>query len=382
MSGLTEASTLIRLARVRATLYRAAVDVPMLTSFGALGERPALFVEVTDDDGATGWGEIWCNFPPLVAEHRLEFVRTVVAPLIVQRTFDEPADVGKFLDRALGIQAVQAGEEGTLASVSAAIDQAMWDLIARRVGQPLWRILGGRGTIRVYASGIDPTRAIETIRTHLKSGHTAFKLKLGFYDSLDIDAVFRVYDEFGDAIELMVDANQAWSLRHALEVANAIAETRPLWLEEPIRATEPQRIWRELAERSPVPLAAGENIRSGDAFRELAASGFVRHIQPDVGKWGGVSGCVGMGRWAVAQGLAFSPHWAGGGIGLSHSLHVLAAIGGDGYAEMDVTANPLRDWLVTVNVRDGFITLPDEPGIGVDLDLESLARYRVESAGS
>lgn len=77
MSGLTGASTSIQLASARATLYRAPVDVPMLTSFGVLRERPALFVEVTDDDGARGWGKIWCNFPLLVAEHRLEFVRTV-----------------------------------------------------------------------------------------------------------------------------------------------------------------------------------------------------------------------------------------------------------------------------------------------------------------
>jgi len=352
----------------------------MVTSFGQLDERPTLIVEVLDDAGNCGWGEVWCNFPQLVAEHRLAFLTSVVAPMLEGQRLERPEDAGQRLDRTFGVQAIQAGEEGTLASIAAGIDQALWDLIARRQEQPLWKVLGGRRSVRVCASGIDPTRAEETIRAQLQLGHTAFKIKVGFDDATDVGVVRDMRAAFGESIDLMVDANQAWSLRHAVEVANALAEYRPLWIEEPIRASEPLRTWQELAARTSIPLATGENIRSEQSFKEIVSGGFVKHVQPDVGKWGGLSGCTGLGRWAVAARLSYSPHWAGGGIGLAHSLAALSAVGGDGYAEVDVTANPLRDAFFVPSIVNGTVVLPEEPGVGFVPRLASSSRVGQASA--
>jgi D-galactarolactone cycloisomerase len=379
VSTLAHLETAVEVTGVHTHLFRAEVEYPMITSFGVLSQRPALFVEVESVEGIRGWGEVWCNFPAFVEEHRWRFASAVVAPMLVGRRFAEPADATRLLNDALGIQAIQAAEEGTLASVAAAFDQALWDLIGRRNEEPLWRLLGGRQLVPVCASGIEPTRAEATIEEGLGRGHTAFKLKAGFDDAIDIRTLGAARAAFGDAVDLMVDANQAWSVRHALEVTESLAVYRPLWIEEPIRATEPVRVWRELSRRSPIPLAAGENIRSEQTFNDLVTGGAIRHVQPDVGKWGGITGCVTLGRWAVRSGQAlYSPHWVGGGIGLAHTLHALAAVGGGGRAELDVTPNPLRDRLYPTEIWEGCVELSESPGVGPEPNLADLAEYRVK----
>jgi L-alanine-DL-glutamate epimerase-like enolase superfamily enzyme len=368
--------TSVAIAQVRALLFRARAERPLVTSFGSLLERPALVVEITDQDGARGWGEVWCNFPPYAAENRARFLKNVVAPALEGLTFDEPADAGRRTDKLFGIQAIQAGEEGLLASVIAGLDQALWDLVARRHDVPLWQALGGLRNVRVYASGIDPEHALSTVIAEQMAGHRAFKLKIGFSDRIDIEIVAAVREQSQDEIMLMVDANQAWSPRQALEVAVRLTPFKLEWLEEPIRADEPFRVWRELATRSPIALAAGENIRSTYHFTRMIENRLVAHIQPDVGKWGGVSHCLAVGRRAVDAGIGYSPHWHGGGIGLAISLNLLGAVGGSGLGEIDVNPNPLRDAFPLPPVNNGMIELSDQPGFGFEPDMSGLRHFR------
>jgi D-galactarolactone cycloisomerase len=364
----------VTVAALGVRLFRARTNRPVITSFGSLVERPSLILEVEDSDGARGWGEVWCNFPAYAAEHRARFLRDVICPMLVGRSIDEPADAGRLIDRELGVQAIQAGEEGLVSAVAAGVDQALWDLVVRRHGLPLWRALGGGRSVSVYASGADPTD-VSTVEDGLDAGHSAFKLRAGFTDKLDLEGVARVRAAIGDGCSLIIDANQAWTPRQALEVAQRLERFDIKWLEEPIRADEPTRLWRELSSRSPIPLSAGENIRSAAGFASLVDDRLVRYVQPDLGKWGGVSLCLGVGRRAVSSGLGYSPHWLGGGIGLALSLHLLGAVGGDGLAEMDINPNPLRDTFPFPPVVDGQIELSDDPGFGFEPDFAPLEKY-------
>ena len=105
-------------------------------------------------------------------------------------------------------------------------------------------------------------------------------------------------------------------------------------------------------------------------------AGYLRFVQPDVGKWGGIAGGLDVARYAAARGVAYCPHWLAGGIGLAASLHALAAGGSAAsYAEVDANPNPLRDEVFPLTVSDGHVTLPDTPGLGVEPDLARLARY-------
>ena len=101
-------------------------------------------------------------------------------------------------------------------------------------------------------------------------------------------------------------------------------------------------------------------------------------IQPDVAKWGGHSGCLPVARAALAGGRTYCPHFLGGGIGLLHSLHLLAAVRGPGLLEVDANANPLREGLLgdVLAVAEGSVALPGGQGLGLEPDLKPLAKLR------
>jgi D-galactarolactone cycloisomerase len=280
------------------------------------------------------------------------------------------------------VLAIQSGEPGPIAQAIAGIDLALWDLSARVAGEPLHRHLGGAEKVLrvpVYASGINPGAPERIVAAKRDEGYRAFKLKVGFGRETDLRNLAALRDLVGDDAALMIDANQAWSIEEAAEMADLCAPFAPQWLEEPVRAdVEPAR-WAELARRSPIPLAAGENIR-GDAAFEVAIDAMgLRYLQPDVGKWGGISACLGICRKALAEGLVYCPHWLGGGVGLVASLHLLAAVGGDGLLEIDSNPNPLREAILDRlgAIVDGSIALPTGPGLGVDVPIEEFARYQV-----
>src|SRR6185312_6935241 len=157
------------------------------------------------------------------------------------------------------------------AQAIASIDIALWDLWAQRARQPLWRILGGtEDTVRVYASGINPVGSLPQAEAALKRGHRALKLKVGFDPATD-RANLAALAKLVSTGKLAVDANQAWSVERALELAPGFAEFNLAWLEEPIRADRPWQEWQALAKIAAVPLAAGENIASRDGFRQVLA---------------------------------------------------------------------------------------------------------------
>lgn len=366
-----------QLRSIGVSVYRVPIETPVQTSFGVLRDRAAVAVRVEDDDGCTGWGEIWCNFPTVGAEHRARLLAETIAPLALARAWPSPAACHDALTAAVRILAIQSGEPGPLAQVLAGLDIALWDLAARRAALPLWRLLGGQsGVVNVYASGLNPTQPERLAAAKAAEGHTAFKLKVGFGAERDIANLSALRSTLGESARLMVDANQAWAPDEARQMAERLAAQAPLWLEEPIAADAPLDQWQQLAQRSPIPLAAGENLRAGDFARWLDAR-CLKVLQPDVAKWGGFTGCLPLGALSAKASTWLCPHWLGGGIGLLATLHLKAAIGGEGMAEVDANPNPLRELLAgeLPAVREGAIALPEQPGLGAAPDLPALVRY-------
>ncbi len=368
----------MQLARIEAFVLEAAIARPVQNWFRTLTHRPALLVRVTDPDGAYGWGEVWCNYPPGAAQHRARLLREVVAPLVVGRRFESPQALYSHLETALRVPALQCGEPGSFAQVSAGIDIAVWDLAARRAGLPLWRWLGGVPEVSVYASGIGPDRPEAVAAAAVAGGFRAAKLKVGFGGEIDRRNVMAVREVLGSAGSLMLDANQRWASAGASEAIGALAECRPVWVEEPIPADEPLDVWKALSDAVSVPLAAGENLRDDAVFDDYIAARVVRYLQPDPGKWGGVTRGLALARRATAEGLVYCPHWLGGGIGLMAALHLLAASGGQGWGEVDINPNPLRETLLPAGheVVDGVVRLSEAPGLGVDPTPAFLDEYR------
>jgi L-alanine-DL-glutamate epimerase-like enolase superfamily enzyme len=340
--------------------------------------RPAVFVRVEDEEGNFGWGEVWSNYPSPGAEHRTRLVNEILAPTIAGFAAAHPADVFETLTQRTAILALQSGEPGPFAQAIAGIDIAVWDLYAKRCMMPLWRLIGGKSsTISVYASGINPTGSRQTGETAINWGHRALKLKIGFDSTRDRENLAALRELVGAGM-LAADANQAWSLRQALEFAPHLEEFRLAWLEEPIAADRPWSEWQSLRRAIDLPLAAGENISNRAGFMHALSEDVLRIVQPDVAKWGGVTVCSEIARKIQAAGKTYCPHYLGGGIGLLASAHLLAGVGGDGLLEVDVNPNLLRDNFcgTVMAVSEGKVTLTDTPGLGIDPDFSQVETYR------
>ena len=363
---------------LEAYCYRYPLSTPVVTSFGRMLNRPAVFVRAEDEDGVVGWGEVWSNFPSVGAEHRTRLVNEVLAPALTGREFESPALAFETLTQGTSVLALQCGEPGPFAQSIAGIDLALWDIFAQRRKQPLWRLLGGRsGRIKAYASGINPGGARQTAEAAMKRGHRAMKLKVGFDTETDLANLADLRNVVGDGM-LAADANQGWSIDQALAIVPRLGKFGLRWLEEPLRADRPRPEWRRLRESAPMPLAAGENIASQEDFAEVLAEGVLDVVQPDIAKWGGLSVCSELARGIMKAGKTFCPHYLGGGIGLLASAHLLAGAGGDGWLEVDINDNPLRDRFCgpVLDLSEGIVVLKEAPGLGLAPDVASIEQYR------
>jgi len=370
----------LQLRSLRALVWRYPLKTPVVTSFGTMNDRPMVLVRAEDASGITGWGEIWCNFPAVGAEHRARLVHGVLAPLATGRAFADAPELFEFLTAQTAVLALQSGEPGPFAQAIAGVDLAMWDLEARRAQQPLWRLLGGTTPrVRVYASGLNPDRPADLAAACRNEGFRAFKLKIGFGKDRDLANVAAVRSALGDDVDLMVDANQAWSLDTAIDMAEALESFYIGWLEEPLRADRPWNEWQALRDRTSIALAAGENIASDAGFDAALEANALKVVQPDIAKWGGFTKGVPLARRVLASGARFCPHWLGGGIGLLAAAHALAAVGGGGMLEVDANPNPLRSATCgpLAAITDGSGVLSNRPGLGLDPDLAQLQAYAV-----
>ncbi|PXW52883.1 mandelate racemase/muconate lactonizing enzyme family protein [Chelatococcus asaccharovorans] len=375
---------IVAITEIKAIALRAPIETPVRTSFGIMTDRPAVFIEVRDREGHRGLGEVWCNFPSVGAEHRARLALATVGPLLQRLSPLPVSTIFARLMQALHILALQSGEWGPLRQVAAGFDMACHDLGARRAGLPLHAFLreayGLEGPcarqVRAYASGIGPEQPAAIAAAEQARGHRAFKLKVGFGEAVDRRALDAIRMAIGDGATLMIDANQGWACAEAIRLGRAFAAYDLAWLEEPLAADRPEAEWQAVAEATPIPLAAGENMNATAEFAAAIDSRALRFIQPDAAKWGGLSGCLDVARRARAAGLTYCPHYLGGGVGLLASAHLLAAAGGDGLLEIDTNPNPWRDRLIAglMPLADGCVLLGDAPGLGLRPDVEALAQ--------
>jgi len=333
---------MIKITKLDVMVYRFPLATPVQTSFGLMQDRPMVLVKLTSDEGITGWGEIWCNFPNVGAEHRAHLVTSVFAPLVLSKDHATAEAAFDFLTESTWVLGLQTGEFGPLAQCIA--------------GNPA----------DIASKAID-------------LGYRGLKLKIGFGERTDCENLATLSHLAGDKVDLMVDANQAWNLNQALIMLDALAKFDLKWLEEPIAADRPQDEWRHLQKAASMPLAAGENIQGDKEFNIVINQDVLAVIQPDLAKWGGLSKTVPIARNIISAGKRYCPHYLGGGIGLVASAHALAAVGGDGILEVDINPNPLRTELVgdMLSITPGMASLGSLPGLGFEPDLAPLKKYQV-----
>ena len=368
----------IKPVSIEAFTYRVPIDNPIKVSFGTFRDRPMVLVRVIDSDGAEGWGEAWCNWPAVGAEHRARLA-TDIGERLIGRTLASPGEAFQQLTSELEVMVLQTGEVGPIAQAIAGIDIAMWDLAARKQNLPLYRALGGapRETVPVYATGINPDEPERFAAARYAEGHRAFKLKTGFDNARDLRNLRAMREAVGNEAVLLCDANQALSLEAAIEFARGAEPINLQWFEEAIRVDAPPAQWRALADASPIPLAGGENFQ-GRQFDDAIADSVLRVLQPDVTKWGGITGNFHVAQATVASGKRYCPHFFGGGVSILASLHLLAAAGGTGLLEYDCHPNAGRELVVgaLMPVTEGHVPVPRGSGLGAVPDVKGLHKYQ------
>ena len=338
----------MQVSRIDVYVLRVPVNRPVRSAVGEYDNRPMVLIRIEDEIETVGWGEVFCNFPPCGAEHRARLIDTFLAPLVVGKSFSTPQDIFRLLLQKTEIVVIKSGEFGPFHQCIAGIDIAIWDIFARRKHLPLWRLIDFKGDphLNVYASGLTPGELESIVERRFNEGYRAFKLKTGFGLRADLFNIKALRDLLGEKPHIMADANQVWNYEEAHAAVQAFAQYDLMWVEEPIRANRPIAEWQMLSERSPIDLALGECLYGEQMLLEMIESGVPTYLQPDVIKWGGVTGTLPVIRACVENEIQYCPHCFGGGISLLASAHLLASCGGRGWLEVNANNNPLQSILI------------------------------------
>jgi L-alanine-DL-glutamate epimerase-like enolase superfamily enzyme len=264
------------------------------------------------------------------------------------------------------------GRGGPTMLALSAFDMALWDLKAKRLNQPLWKLLGGNDPrVPCYAGGIDLDwpleRLLQQTDNNLNKGFRAIKMKVGRPRlAEDVERVKAMRNHLGDDFPLMVDANMKWTVDQAIRAARAFRAFDPVWLEEPIIPDDFAGHAR-LVRDGGLPIAAGENLRTLWDFKHLIEIGGVTFPEPDVTNCGGITAFMKIAHLAEAFNLPVTTHGAH-----DATVHLLAAVSNASYLEAHgfgldrYIAEPLR-------IEEGFAIASDRPGHGVEFDWEGLS---------
>ncbi|MEL6433122.1 MAG: mandelate racemase/muconate lactonizing enzyme family protein [Pseudomonadota bacterium] len=345
-------------------------------ALGTMPTRPALLVKIAETGGCFGWGEVWANFPPRANIHKAHLIEDVVADHLTGMTFTDPREVQDALRAKLSVFFLHVGQVEVFEHILAGIDTALWDLALRYAGVSFSQFAGLSHTrAHTYATSINASDLDRLIPHHAGLGQTHFKLKIGFAEHGNKPIVERASKLCPEGSKLMVDSNQSWSLDEARASLDAIQEFSPYFAEEALRADAPKCDWETLAKSTTIPLAGGENIYGIPEFLSMADAGMTI-LQPDVAKWGGVSGALDLAD-AVPEGVEIWPHFMGTAVGQMAALSITAAIGNASCCEVDVNANDLRTALCgdVITVQDGAVSLPTGPGLVSEPLADQLETY-------
>lgn len=344
---------------------------------GAMPTRPALLVRIKDTNGCEGWGEVWANFPPRANIHKAHIVEEVIAPHLNGLRVTAPREVTELLRRALSTYFLHAGQCSVFEHILAGIDTALWDLALRSIGQSFAEFMSLEvSSALTYASSINPADLEQLMSDHSEYGQSKFKLKIGIDNEQDLRFVTEASKIRPPGTQLMVDSNQAWDLDSALKMLSRFEEFQLNFAEEPISANAGVDQWERLAKATSIPLACGENLYGISQFMSMANSG-IGFIQPDVSKWGGVTGALEL-AGVLPSGVELWPHFMGTAVGQMAALSIAAVIGETSLCEVDVNTNPLRSDLCgnALTIEAGRILLPDDPGLVIPPSRERLDEFR------
>jgi L-alanine-DL-glutamate epimerase-like enolase superfamily enzyme len=368
------------------------------TDFGRIASFDSALVRVETEGGLTGYGEAKAAVGSAGTNAALvTCIEQELAPLIQG---EDARDISRLWDVmyngsrahfaiARGHAFPILGRRGLAVAGLAGIDIALWDILGKSLGVPVWRLLGGRRQARMpaYASGgwAPADRiAVELKRFIERGDFKAVKMRVGAGDGTLAHSIARVRaarDGLGEAVDIMCDAHGTWTVAEAKRFCREVAACNIGWLEEPVSADD-KRGQAEIRAATDIPIASGESEFTRFDFRDLVELRAVDILQPDLSIAGGITEALRIEALASSHQLRFAPHLWGGALTFAAGLHVAAVASSGFILEYSLGANPMLHELALEDfpVVDGHVEIPERPGLGVTVDEDFVARHRVPVA--
>jgi L-alanine-DL-glutamate epimerase-like enolase superfamily enzyme len=359
------------ITRAAVSAYSIPTDAPEADGTATWDKTVLVLVEVAGG-GATGLGYTYAD--PATAQ----FIHAHLAPLVLGRDpFDGPA-----LWVAMCQHVRNLGRPGVAAMAISAVDTALWDLKAKLLGLPLFKVLGAaRAAAPIYGSGGFTSYTTDRLQRQLggwaEQGIPRVKMKVGTHPDRDVDRVEAAREAIGDGVELFVDANGAYSRKQALGFAEAFAGVGATWFEEPVSSDDLCGL-RLIRDRGPagVDIAAGEYGYDPWYFRRMLEAGAVDVLQADASRCGGVTGFLKAADLCEAFHLPFSAHCAP-----ALHLHPACAVTADlrhlEYFHDHTRIEAMLFDGVRPPVGGALHPDPTRPGLGLEFKDQDAERFRV-----
>ena len=363
--------------------------------------KPALLIQVFTDDGLIGIGEAAHFGGPMSSTAHV--IEQELKPYLVGK---DPINTELLWD-LMHKRAYKHGRGGIVIAAMSGIDIALWDLKGKITGLPCWRLMGGyRKRVPAYATGgfYSESKNLEALademQAYVDAGFRAVKMKVGRNSGVelsplraseecgiaevtldeDIQRVALVRQTIGPDIKLCVDANGAWDVATAVKMGQRMEPFDVYWYEEPVWPDDLLGS-KEVAQKVSIPVAGYETCSYGLVdFQRYISHRAVHFVQPDVAWSGGLTECLKIAHIAQAANLPVAPHIHGSAVAVAAGLHLLGAIRNGSMAETVFPAHPLMTELVkeplTIEKDTGDIILSEKPGLGIELNLDVVERYR------
>ena len=349
------------------------------------GTQDALIVLVETDAGITGVGEV--DSSPLAAKAAIEapMSNSITSGLREVVVGHDPFEIER-LWHAMYQASRYAGRRGLFVHAMSGIDLALWDILGKALELPVHTLLGGafRRKVRAYAStlfGDSVAATADRARRVVDDGFTAVKFgwdPMGQDPNHDEALVAGIREAVGPDVDVLIDAGQCWDTKSAIGMARRFEKYDIYWLEEPLRPDNVEG-YGELARATPLRIAAGEAESDRHSYQHLMDVGRIDVVQFDVTRTGGLTEAKKIAWAAYDRGRAVVNHSFTTDVNIAASLSLLAAIPEAPFLEYCVESSPIRDELVRNPYRavDGYVSLRDDPGLGVEIDTDVLERFAV-----
>ncbi|MBB3978318.1 D-galactarolactone cycloisomerase [Rhizobium azooxidifex] len=375
----------MKIAAVRTHLLEHRLAVPFESASMRFDRRAHVLVEIECDNGLIGWGE--CLGPAranaaVVAAYR---------PWLIGADPLETEKIWARLYNALRDQ----GQRGLSITALSGIDIALWDIKGKHFEVPVSTLLGGRfrEEVRAYATGSFKREGVDRVADNAQEaaryreqGFHATKIKIGFGVEQDLAVIRAVREAIGTDMRLMVDANHGYDVLEAVELGRRAAEYGIDWFEEPV-VPEQLDAYRAVRAGQPIPVAGGETWHTRWGMREPVETRAVDIVQPDLCGVGGFTEARRVADLAALHGVRVVPHVWGTAVHIAAALQFMAAMIPnpvrvnpiEPILEFDRTENPFRQAVVRTPIEHvrGVVKIPDGPGLGIDIDRDALAEFRM-----